>query len=412
MIITQFVENVIKSYHKIIRNINANAGEDSIRQEGHNMNKKILALLTALLLVFCTACGSSQQTKEPQPQQNTEAPAGNTTENTEGEAEAQTGETAPTPEKSFEEQLNERLYLYADYLKEYCVPLLSTDSPDPRFDLLLLDDDELPELAIIEDNYHPIGVHIFMEVDGEVKEIGEFGSYGAAWYSPKQSILDNTYSGMGESDREIFSVDEKGNAVKLVSLGEIIDDNGDMGKYLIDGEEVDEIAYWAEVEKWYNETDNAIIYDYALSYRDFKEDLFGALSNRYQNPFDIYSDDFQPESYVPAIEDLVGEWTLFRYETEGDEGYVGDNGVVMSLTFYADGTVDYIENTYDEELSLHGLPLNTDEYGWLYFSYNSHDTDITNTLVAINGEELELSVSFENPDGTYGGSEWFFIRNY
>jgi hypothetical protein len=46
------------------------------------------------------------------------------------------------------------------------------------------------------------------------------------------------------------------------------------------------------------------------------------------------------------------------------------------------------------------------------FEYtNGYGQLITNSIVGMTADGgLEMSVSFEYPDGTYGGSEWFYVR--
>ena len=372
---------------------------------------KLISIILAMLLVFGGACGKSEAPAAEDP--GTKAPAESPAATDNSSAEPAEPQLPAEEEKDFNTLLSERLSLYADFLPEYCVPLLDSERPNPHFDLLFLDGDELPELAIIEDNYHPIGAHIFMVVDGKITEAGEFGTYGTCWYSPKQSLLDNTDMAMGEMLRQIVSVDEKGKATVVKSLSMVEGEEGDIEKYLIDEKEVESEAFWAESEKWDSKgdnPDNAVIYDGSLNYSDYKEDLYGALKYRFENPFDFYTYDFNSESYIPSIDELVGKWVLYRYETEGDDGYAGENGIDISLIIYGDGKIDYIEDSYEEDIELYGLPLDVDQDGYLTFTYESHDTDINNTFVGLNEDELEMSLWYNNPDGTYGGSEWFFVR--
>ncbi len=376
------------------------------------MNRKIIAIALALMLVFCSACGKTAGNQTAEPQQNTEgAPkAPVESEGPSGNNAAEPSAAPETAEPDPEKALTDRIQLFADFLPEYCVPLLDTDSDDPHFDLLLLDADDLPELAIIEDNYHPIGVHVFKVVDGQVKEVGEFGSSGTMLYREYQSIIDGFYMGMGSTTHDVVEVRADGSSEVVMTTEEYYDGPSDDYRYFINGEEVDADVYYEADAEWQSIESSVIYYEKGLRYMDYKEDLFDALMDRYYNP--PAKEEYSYYGNPIDLDAVVGSWTLYRYETEGEDGYAGENGTVTTLTVYENGTLDYYyKNMYEDAVDLKGLEF-VEKDGLMSFEYtDGYGQLITNSIVGMTADgELEMSVSFEYPDGTYGGSEWFYVR--
>ena len=66
---------------------------------------------------------------------------------------------------------------------------------------------------------------------------------------------------------------------------------------------------------------------------------------------------------------------------------------------------------YEDAVDLKGLEF-VEKYGLMSFEYtDAYGQLITNSIVGMTADgELEMSISFEYPDGTYGGSEWFYVR--
>ena len=67
---------------------------------------------------------------------------------------------------------------------------------------------------------------------------------------------------------------------------------------------------------------------------------------------------------------------------------------------------------FEDATDLRGVePFEQDGLMWFTRYDEEHDMEILYTIVGMTAEgELELSVSFEYWDGTYGGSEWFYVR--
>ncbi len=60
-----------------------------------------------------------------------------------------------------------------------------------------VDEDEIPELFVVQDNAHNATITLYAYRDGEVRKIGDFGSLGSGRYIPYRNILLDHYWGSG-----------------------------------------------------------------------------------------------------------------------------------------------------------------------------------------------------------------------
>ncbi len=400
--------------------------------------KKILALIIALAMVFTlAACGkkAGEPAKAgapvPTPASQAPAPAAQTPAqtqpaDTQPDGMASAGGKGDMPEETYED----RLTIFAKFLDEICVEMMGEyDGCDPRLDLVYLDDDDLPELALAQDWYHAAGVRFFTVIGGEVKDIGEegygFGEYGTAYYKERGSIVESGYYGMGALSVELFKVNEDASIEPLKSWYEYenIDWDSNISEfiYMVDGVPVEEEEYNDTVSEWSDMTDSVFSYEYALSYADQGGDTYGALMYLYMNPTDYsgYGGISDIEYDDINYEQLVGEWKLVSFNTEGYEGIASEDGLDDRLTFYDDRTVYIYEKLWDDKpLEVRDVPVDWDEWGYLSFVFNdtrvSGNQEIEYSLIALEDEGMTLHVSsmFEYGDGTYGGSELFYTRMY
>jgi|GEM_PF-3479222 len=398
--------------------------------------KKILALIIALAMVFAlAACGKKAEEPAkagapvPTPASQAPAPAAQTPgqtqpADTQPDGMASAGGKGDMPE----ETLDDRLSILTEFLYKVCPEMAGEyDECDPHFDLVFLDDDDLPELVIAQDWYHAVGAHFYMVVGGNVKEVdGDnysfsdygFGQYGSAFYKDRGSIIESGYYGMGALSTELFSVDEEANITPLKSWYEYedIDWDNDTSEfvYMVDGEDVDKDTYEAVVAEWSGLTDKVFEYSRGLSYLENESDINGALYFLYYNPAD-YSGKGEDEI---AIEDIVGAWKLVSYDTEGYEALAEDDGLTEIMTFYDDWTVDIYEQIWnDKPLELKGVELFADEYGYLNYSFCDtrlekpmSETPILMTVVGLDETGLHISSTVDYGDGTYGGSYQTYER--
>lgn len=121
--------------------------------------------------------------------------------------------------------------LYVQYLKDIVIPE-GAESGDPRYELVYLDDDDVPELLYALGASHPYSVYVCIYVNGSVRPLygdgnysgndnGRFicGSFGAVDYYPGTGLLLSEYGGMGLDWKWLFAYD-KGEVHTLCSTVE------------------------------------------------------------------------------------------------------------------------------------------------------------------------------------------------
>lgn len=385
------------------------------------MNNKILALILSIVMVFTlAACGGKAETPAGAPSDlpTKETPAAANTGSTDtAQHGGSQGSQNQTPEPPAE-TIDDRLQLFALFLEDEADAMISEyEDCDPHYDLIYLDGDDLPELVIAPDWYHAARPHVYMVVDGAVKDVGEFGEYGTIYFKERESALEDSYYGMGASEVTIYSVDARGETEPLKSWYSCEDNDFENEiydfVYMVDGEECDDEAYYACVEEWAWYCDSCFVYDAGTSYEDTKYSLLSSLQFIYENPADHSFDHIQAG---PTFEEIEGEWILRRFETEGYEGLASDEEMNNHLIFNYDWTVDIYEQSWDDEpVDIDGVPVWTGEDGYLSFSFNDTrmdgENEITYTVLGFTEDGmLEISSMFEFGDGTYGGSELFYEK--
>lgn len=133
-----------------------------------------------------------------------------------------------------------------------------------RMTLALIDDDNIPELLLIEDNSHASGVKVYTYYQGSVIELGEFGSFGSMQYVEKGGMIFGGYSGMGVGSSQFFRM-EDGEAKLVCSMMSYQPFDGSSETYEIDGVSVTEEAFHKKWEELYDADEyTAIGYDDGL----------------------------------------------------------------------------------------------------------------------------------------------------
>ncbi len=89
--------------------------------------------------------------------------------------------------------------LYSGILEnEDCKAFLAKDSdPHPRFQLVFIDDDDVPELALCTGDQHVNNVRIYGVKDDSLVCIGTYGDSGRMMYSEKRDLIISSFGGMG-----------------------------------------------------------------------------------------------------------------------------------------------------------------------------------------------------------------------
>ena len=126
--------------------------------------------------------------------------------------------------------------------------------------LAFIDDDNMPELLLIEDNSHASGVKVYTYYQEAVTELGEFGSMGSMQYAERDGMILSSFTGMGENYAGFFRV-EDGAAKPVCELRDCQWSDGSHLSYEIDGVSVTKEACHAKWEELYD-TDKYIVIGY------------------------------------------------------------------------------------------------------------------------------------------------------
>ena len=116
-----------------------------------------------------------------------------------------------------------------------------------------------------------------------------------------------------------------------------------------------------------------------------------------------------PEENVIRLEDVAGLWELTAFETEGYADTAEAAGISGWIILREEGTADYIERSeYGEWQEYDYCIVDDTGRGTLGFGYESEAAAVSLEIVAVRDGEMEISAAWTGPDGTPGGSEWFY----
>ena len=96
---------------------------------------------------------------------------------------------------------------YKEFLRDFLEENPNASSLGATFNLIFLDDDDIPELAFNEADYHAAGADLYRYNGKEVVEVGHYGSYGAFNFLPREGIIDSAYMGSGDILNTYFRFD-------------------------------------------------------------------------------------------------------------------------------------------------------------------------------------------------------------
>lgn len=171
----------------------------------------------------------------------------------EEDSEEDEGDTASDLEEPY-------VLAYLELLKEYAGDDNDVENERARFALAFIDDDEVPELLLMEDDCHAGGVKVFAYVQNRVVELGEFGSFGKMQYVENRGMIFGHFMGQGESNNDFFRIEE-GKADLICSMHSWPDHSGEAfaDLYEVDGCSVDEEAYRAKWQELYEDQEYVLI---------------------------------------------------------------------------------------------------------------------------------------------------------
>ena len=149
---------------------------------------------------------------------------------------------------------------YLEFLTEYAQNSKDGKGQGARFSLAFVDNNDIPELLLMEDDCHAEGVKVFTYYQDQVVELGAFGSFGLMQYVERAGLIFSHYMGHGESDNDFFEIKE-GQAVLICNMHSTPHrKNGiDTSLYEIDGVAVNEKTYRARWKALYEDQDYVLI---------------------------------------------------------------------------------------------------------------------------------------------------------
>ena len=175
---------------------------------------------------------------------------------------ASSADMAEARKQSKSEDMQQAPYAraYLEFLTEYTQNSKGGKGQGARFSLVFVDDNDIPELLLMEDDCHAKGVKVFTYYQDQVVELGAFGSFGLMQYVERAGLIFSHYMGHGESDNDFFEIKE-GQAVLICNMHSTPHrKNGiDTSLYEIDGVAVNEKTYRARWKALYEDQDYVLI---------------------------------------------------------------------------------------------------------------------------------------------------------
>lgn len=175
---------------------------------------------------------------------------------------ASSADMAEARKQSKQEDMQQAPYAraYLEFLTEYVQNSKDGKGQGARFSLVFVDDDDIPELLLMEDDCHARGVKVFTYYQEQVAELGAFGSFGLMQYVERAGLIFSHYMGHGESDNDFFEIKE-GQAVLICNMHSTpYRKNGiDTKLYEIDGVAVNEETYQSRWKTLYEDQDYVLI---------------------------------------------------------------------------------------------------------------------------------------------------------
>lgn len=229
------------------------------------------------------------------------------------------------------------LLAYAKYLQKYYKDY-PYETDGIKYDLVFIDIDNIPELAVIPSDAHASGVQICVYDDGKVVETGEFGSFGNCRFNPYENLIFSTYMGQGEAESFFYRL-EGNESMELLALHSVpqYENFQYTGTYYeIDGTEVSEEVYKQVCEEWDWEELNVWGYEDAVSVND--------IDNLYRELYDRYSF-LKEQGRAEQDDSCLEEWKQ-AYLTYLEEDKIADTYTYSLLYVDDDDIPELMINTH------------------------------------------------------------------
>ena len=220
---------------------------------------------------------------------------------------------------------------YLDYLKSY------TDADTYEYDLIYLDDDDMPELYI-DTQVMAGGTRLITFSKGKIREV-DTGEYDGLSYIEKSGLMHiSSGHGGGYEDRIVMLKRGRFSVLRSGSYSEMPDGNGGVDEeYWWEDEEVTREEYFAEIDKIYDKTKEKITkgqYTY--------DELCAMMAGEENTKAEEQSTGMSDEEMYQAASDLIGDksalidgtffWSFSEYEGDPNGCFwsYGDESIPFS----------------------------------------------------------------------------------
>lgn len=302
--------------------------------------------------------------------------------------------------------------MYADFLDDLAKDdevLRST----LRYDILYVDDDDIPELVYMEDSAHSSMVHMCLAYEDGVFEVGEFGEYGNFSYLENKGRILSFYMNHGTYLFDFFTLESR--TLQEDKCYETVEEQfeGDGTRYYIDGDEVTQEEYDADYAKQYAGRFTSCEYYDAISYDD---------------SYDVYSIlmEYHKKGHKPAniemtdtIKVAVGLYGAVSYGVYGEdpanakeleEGFANadltEDGYLS--VWYGDGADETLVTDYTMPLTAFRDGSITSYKDTVWYVMTSNDSKDRDYEFHFIDEETIRLVVFDSKR-TFGDISYYFV---
>ena len=305
---------------------------------------KALRILAAVLAVLAigTAVYFISRPSIKEPDHSTTAGNGDTTAK-QTETEQQKTETTVTVSETETTQAAQPDTKWIAAYKTYLSKLIKEntaktdgDYGQPYFSLIYFDNDDIPDLVVAEEFFHPSTATLVIYENGELHTFPEIGSYGCFQYKERKSILVEEYAHSGVSGAVVWHLTQ--GSLKCVWDGMEVD------PYLVDTDSETPECYLKDPDiktAWRESMDDSILDQLEASERKVSEAEYQKEYNKYV-PTGLRTTLHNENGAVPMTQQNVAAY--FDALTESNSIPV----IRESSSITAAGTISEKQSNYNE----------------------------------------------------------------
>lgn len=267
-----------------------------------------------------------------------------------------------------ETELAEEVTQQMTYQKAYSELLNNYDSTSssftPRFCLAYIDEDDVPELFIIEGDSHADGVTMYTYTDDKAVKVGGFSEYGGIDYAPKENLFISTSSGMDMFQSEYYRLNI-GNA-ELICSTTGVNLGMEESTYYIDDTIVSEDEYSAKGTEIVSSVSGLVELTYDLASEITEENINSQLPVENKETVVKEEEKIDVDAEVKKIEDYYArrQSNLDSYEVyeDGSARYYYENDKLVRICVLNDSTTFEFDFLRNESLYYAYIDLGIEEF--------------------------------------------------